>query len=115
MGKLTDQQWNVIYPDSAKQRYTQRMSTLDNYKRREGCNDCGTHDDEKQNPGDRSKFEFHHVSADDYSFHIGDHISRPWPQIWAEIQKCVVLCRPCHAKRHVELRKTEGPGSRYRK
>lgn len=108
MGKLTDQQWALIYPDGPKDKYRQRKSTLDNYKRREGCADCGKHEDDRP-------LEFHHVNADDYLFAIGDTLARSWPQIWAEMKKCVVLCRACHVKRHVELHKIEGPGSRYRK
>jgi hypothetical protein len=105
---LTPDQWQLLYPDGTMQKYHQRRSTLDNFKRREGCNTCGKHEDTQP-------LEFHHVNAEDFSFTISEHLMIGWQQIWDEIQKCIVLCRECHVQRHRELHAVEGPGSRYKR
>lgn len=44
--------------------------------------------------------DFDHRSGTDKLFEISQVKSRPWAKVLAEIEKCDVRCRPCHAKRH---------------
>jgi hypothetical protein len=59
-----------------------------------GCLDCG-----EQHP---ACLQFHHMDPSQKLFSIRDAISTkvPHPKLIAEIEKCVVLCGNCHAKRH---------------
>ena len=41
---------------------------------------------------------FHHLDPSTKLFTIG--VNRGRAVTLAEIEKCVVLCRPCHARRH---------------
>lgn len=60
------------------------------------CCDCGT--------TDQFSFDFHH-DGDDKENTICDMMSGgfPWEEIEVEIKKCVLLCRNCHQKRHIDI------------
>ena len=42
------------------------------------------------------KLEFDHIMPEEKDFPIGRNINKPWPDLKKEIDKCHLLCRPCH-------------------
>lgn len=60
-----------------------------------GCEDCGTHE---------GWLEHHHVDPETKLYNVGDMYSHSLDVLENELEKCVVLCRSCHKKRHVEMR-----------
>jgi hypothetical protein len=83
------------YKDPAKQRAAQLRHVTE--KRRlalvgRHCERCGTTDE----------LEFHHLDpADKISHRIW---SWSWERIAKELEKCEMLCAPCHRERHMEMR-----------
>lgn len=58
--------------------------------------------DYQNNP---KKLEFHHVDSGNKSFTISANYNRNWEEMVEEIRKCVILCKNCHIKHHMALRK----------
>lgn len=57
-----------------------------------GCDHCGT----KEGP-----IEAHHVDPSTKEFNIRRGLtSAGWKRLLAELDKCIPLCRTCHAKTH---------------
>ena len=40
--------------------------------------------------------DFHHLDPAAKSFNIGQNMSLAATRVWAEVEKCAVLCRNCH-------------------
>lgn len=41
--------------------------------------------------------EFHHIKPEDKAFGIAEKgLSRPWAEIQAELDKCILVCANCH-------------------
>lgn len=56
-----------------------------------GCECCGW------KPTNPKRLHFHHTRPDEKLFNISRHVhSQSWPKILAEVEKCQVLCEPCH-------------------
>jgi len=62
-----------------------------------GCADCGA----KLEP---AKLSFHHLDPSTKLFKISMGHTRSTESVAAELEKTVLVCEPCHVKRHVELR-----------
>lgn len=60
-----------------------------------GCEDCETHE---------GRLIHHHVDPSTKEFNISQMYSRSLDALEDELEKCVVLCEPCHKNRHVEMR-----------
>ena len=60
-----------------------------------GCEDCETHE---------GKLEHHHPDPTTKLYNVSKMCSRSLDALEDELEKCVVLCRPCHKKRHVAMR-----------
>ena len=60
-----------------------------------GCEDCETHE---------GRLHHHHTDPTTKLYKISSMYSRPLDALEDELEKCVVLCHPCHTKRHRELR-----------
>lgn len=56
-----------------------------------GCEDCGTHD---------GWLEHHHVDPSTKKYSISQMYAYSLDALEEELEKCVVLCRSCHKKRH---------------
>lgn len=56
------------------------------------CVRCGTTDD----------LEFDHINPETKSFTITGHLSESWARIQPELDKCQLLCHPCHRDKSVE-------------
>lgn len=71
-----------------------------NYKGNE-CVDCGKHLTYQNNKGE---YDFHHVDPSTKVTGIGillkDHASIE--RLINELDKCVLLCKPCHKQRHLD-------------
>jgi len=63
-----------------------------------GCVDCGVV------PNDLTQLHFHHVDPATKSFVIADAYRYSSEVRAAELAKCVIVCQPCHARRHRALR-----------
>lgn len=66
-------------------------------KARSGCKNCGEKDPDC--------LDFHHRDPKEKLFNIALSGNRDWPDIFAEIKKCDVLCTNCHRKHHAHLRR----------
>lgn len=54
------------------------------------CQQCG-----EKHP---AALEHHHVNPHEKAFAVANWGRYPWPKVWHEIQKCIVLCCNCHRK-----------------
>lgn len=66
------------------------------------CVDCG----------DVNNLDVHHVDPTTKSFTLADGWHHAWAKILVEAKKCVLLCKPCHIKRH-ESKSEHGTAQRY--
>jgi hypothetical protein len=82
---------------AGKQRvYTSRkLAVLHEHKRERGCARCGYSES-------GYALDFHHRDPSTKDFAIGRVLGVSWERIWAEVEKCDVLCRNCHAVLHHE-------------
>jgi 5-methylcytosine-specific restriction endonuclease McrA len=61
------------------------------------CNHCGLKKSLKKGS---VKFELDHINPEEKSFNISDKIkSLPWDEVLLELEKCQLLCFPCHKKK----------------
>jgi hypothetical protein len=67
-------------------------NSLAKIKLRRGCVDCGYNDLAEA-------LEFDHRPEEIKLFNISEAGGRSWTRIWAEIQKCDIVCSNCHRKR----------------
>ena len=66
------------------------------------CEDCGFI---RKTIEDLNLFDFHHKIMANKEFSISNAIIRnTWPEIEKELEKCTMLCKFCHAIRHVVIR-----------
>lgn len=63
-----------------------------------GCEDCGQHE---------GRLEHHHVDPTTKRYNISEMSRHSLDALEAELDKCAVLCVPCHNKRHVEMKQIE--------
>lgn len=48
--------------------------------------------------------DFHHTDPMQKEFGVGSHgLSRSWSRIKLELDKCILVCRNCHAEIHEEI------------
>lgn len=64
------------------------------YKLEHGCSKCGYTKSARA-------LQFHHADGDKL-FNIGESLRLGRKKLWAEIDKCVLLCANCHAEAHDE-------------
>jgi 5-methylcytosine-specific restriction endonuclease McrA len=55
------------------------------------CTECGTKHD----------LQFHHVNPADKVFQISDGYALSWEKLKEEVDKCILLCGPCHRIEHI--------------
>lgn len=60
-----------------------------------GCEDCGTHE---------GRLHHHHLNPSTKRYNVSEMYSHSLDALEDELEKCVVLCRSCHKKRHEEMR-----------
>ena len=58
------------------------------------CSVCGYN---KQIPG---AYDFHHLDPNEKDFGIGEGRTRSFESLKAEVDKCILVCRNCHAEIH---------------
>ena len=54
---------------------------------------------------------FHHVDPDSKAFSIAGSHNRSWPRLREELDRCVLLCKNCHAQLHA----SDDPSGRLRR
>jgi hypothetical protein len=68
-----------------------KRAMLVGLKQFKGCECCGW------KPANAKLLHFHHTDPATKLFNISQSIhSKSWPQILAEVEKCQILCEPCH-------------------
>lgn len=87
------------YAIAEKQRQKQAEFTdwLQILRANNGCEDCETHE---------GLLDHHHVDPETKKYQVSDMCNYSLDALEDELEKCVVLCRACHAKRHVAMRLT---------
>ena len=87
------------YAISEKQRQKQAEFTewLQILRTNNGCEDCETHE---------GLLLHHHVDPGTKKYQISDMCNHSLDALEDELEKCEVLCVPCHAERHVAMRLT---------
>ena len=78
------------YPSSKSRTRKQRNRTYIQ-SRETDCQHCGA-----------SEVEWHHVDKSTKLFNVGAHTGRSIQTLQQEIDKCICLCRTCHAAVHRE-------------
>jgi len=98
-------QWRKDNPEKfKKQRQKQMRQMRLNVKIRAmeykggKCEDCGI----ECSADNRRIFEFHHTDPSKKEYNIGRSFGKKWTNIKIELDKCVLLCRTCHMKRHTD-------------
>lgn len=91
----------ALYPErnNARSRGHQhaKRAFLRAYKLERGCVDCGY-------AGHPAALEFDHLPGSKKVAAVGSMVSRSWAVIYAEIEKCEVVCANCHAVRTADRR-----------
>lgn len=47
--------------------------------------------------------DFHHIIAETKDFNVSTIVGYKWSTVLTEIDKCVIVCKNCHAKTHAGL------------
>lgn len=63
-----------------------------------GCEDCDTHE---------GRLEHHHVDPTTKKYNVSEMGRHSLDALEDELDKCVVLCVPCHNNRHVSMKQIE--------
>lgn len=74
---------------------TEKRAKLAEYKVEQGCTDCGYNKDARA-------LEFDHKPGSDKIKTVASLLYSSWSVIWAEIEKCEVVCANCHAIRTMD-------------
>jgi len=94
-------EWNKANPHKRKEydaKY-EKMTRKRAYEYKGGkCEDCGAIPFESS-----LRFEFHHIDPSTKGSHWGGIKRRNWEIQKEELDKCVLLCKPCHMKRHTDF------------
>lgn len=78
---------------ATQSRRTKRTAIVADFKRCLGCAVCGETDPDA--------LDFHHRNPAEKSFTIAESLHRvSLAKLFAEIEKCQVLCASCHRKHH---------------
>jgi len=81
-----DREWRLNYN---RTRHNERAEMIREYKAEQGCKHCGTKD--------FRVLTFHHRIQEEKEFHVAKGLKYSLKRLWAEIDKCDVLCHNCHA------------------
>lgn len=86
-------EWYKNNPEYYKNRYSKKRQYIIDYKLSKGCAIC------KYNKC-ASALDFHHNGNGDKDFSISQFNDCSLKKLKAEMDKCIVLCRNCHAELH---------------
>jgi len=87
---------NKVYRrNQVRERQKDLKEAIDTYKLDKGCSECGYKKCSRA-------LQFHHTNSDEKEHNICRMVTqgRSLKSIFAEIEKCVVLCANCHAELH---------------
>lgn len=85
------QHYNKLRGEYKRKRYLQ----FADWKREQGCTFC----DENE----PVCLDLHHLNPDEKDFEIGTASGYSWNRIFEEVEKCIVVCKNCHAKLHAGI------------
>ena len=91
----------MAYKDSAIRREreharaNEKRLALAAYKVEKGCVDCGYNQDARA-------LEFDHLPGEEKLRTVASLCYASWDVIWAEVDKCEVVCANCHAIRTMD-------------
>lgn len=88
---INKESWNNIHN---KTRLEKQNQIQDIKKQSSGCLKC----EEKR----IHLLDFHHLDPSKKTFQIGQGESKGWDRVQAEIEKCILLCKNCHADFHYQ-------------
>lgn len=80
------------YQEVSKTRIAQLVVKIADFKASKGCVNCGENNS--------CCIDFHHLNPNEKEFAISNMRGWSWDSVLLEIDKCVTLCRNCHAKVH---------------
>jgi len=80
-----------------RDRYRKKRIEWDAFLATKECTHCGFSDPEC--------LDFHHMNPAKKDFHVSAMMSLSWKRIYAEAEKCIVLCANCHRKEHARLKR----------
>lgn len=92
--------WFGNNPEYYKNRYLKKRQYIIDYKLSKGCSICGYNKY-------ASALDFHHNGNGDKKFSISQFNDCGIKKIKNEMDKCIVLCRNCHAELHERERINE--------
>jgi hypothetical protein len=92
--KLNGERVRDIKAASRRRRYAANKAKIQEYKAKKGCFKCFMNT--------VCCLEFHHRDPFTKEHQISDMLDVAWPRIEAEMAKCEVVCRNCHAIIHDE-------------
>ena len=81
--------------------YQTKKDMINNYKLEKGCEICGFGKHafaKKWTEHVVGMLEFDHIDPATKLFNVCDMTHKSWNDIRAEIDKCRILCKPCHTK-----------------
>ncbi|MCJ7790573.1 MAG: hypothetical protein MUP69_10455 [Candidatus Atribacteria bacterium] len=94
--KEYSKQYCKNHQEQRKEYYTKQLQYIQDYKLSKGCTICGYNENAKV-------LCFHHQR--DKKFRISQFGCKSLEVIKKEMNKCILLCRSCHAKLHEKLKK----------
>lgn len=79
------------------------------------CNICKIKKGSRDESGNKIKFELDHINPEEKSYNISDKIkSYPWDEVLLELEKCQLLCYPCHKRKTAPLKGMNHGTTMYR-
>lgn len=81
-----------IYVRYTRPSTEKKITALRQYKLDKGCSDCGY----RAHP---EALQFDHADGAEKLFNIGETAHISLPRLWAEVEKCEIVCANCHAIR----------------
>jgi len=92
----------VKHNENKRKRRAILASWLKSYKKDLACISC--------NENHPACLDFHHINSKEKEGTVANMISEGYSMktIRAEINKCIVLCRNCHAKKHYQIEDANG-------
>lgn len=87
--------YHAAYRSANRERFANEFAEFTEWlqvlRTNNGCEDCGTHE---------GLLDHHHVDPATKSHNISDMYNYSLDALEDELEKCVILCRSCHKKRH---------------
>tara|TARA_R110000764_G_C10728596_1_gene349116 strand:+ start:95 stop:469 length:375 start_codon:yes stop_codon:yes gene_type:complete len=85
----------------AKQRATRDARSLEIFEYKGGaCNHCSIRELDYL-----GMYDYHHIDPATKLYQVSNILHGPMDRVYAEVDKCLLLCANCHRKEHITLNK----------